>query len=62
MGEQAWKSAWEKSVWSDFLFDFFMKLVRVTKKLEVDTEHKRNEPRVGKVSKMKPRIGKLNSD
>ena len=29
------ESVWERSVWFDFLFDFLMKHVRVTEKLEV---------------------------
>ena len=29
------ESVWERSVWSDSLFDFLMKRVRVTEKLEV---------------------------
>ena len=29
------ESVWERSVWSDFLFDFLMKCVREMEKLEV---------------------------
>ena len=32
------ESVWEMSVWYDFLFDFLMKCVRVTEKLEVGYE------------------------
>ena len=32
------ESVWERSVWSDFLFDFLMKRVRVMEKLEVGYE------------------------
>ena len=35
MDEQAWERLWEGSVWSDFLFDFWIKCVRVTEYLEV---------------------------